>query len=185
MRHCELPSTSIVAVSNSNEVLDEENPVLSNEIVHKNSGAFKDREGDCGLIGEGDFAQGGHSVGEFKIGWVIQGSLEKGDSERLKRKGRPKKFNSLLGESSLGARKGDVKKGKWDRRGNRAIESPFSVESADLLGLKRKSSLAVVKTQDVGDTEKKTKVSAKTNTLTLSSSYLGSAEAVEQPRRVQ
>ena len=108
----ELPSTSIVVVSNSNKVLDEENPVLSNEIVHKNSGAFKDREGDCGLIGEGNFAQGGHSDGEFKMGWVIQGPLAKGNFERLKRKGRPKKFNSLLGESSLGARKGDVKKGQ-------------------------------------------------------------------------
>lgn len=40
----ELPSTSIVVVSNSNEVSDEENPVLSTEIVQNNSGAVKDRE---------------------------------------------------------------------------------------------------------------------------------------------
>lgn len=59
------------------------------------------------------------------------------------------------------------------------------MESADLLGLKRKFSLAAVQTQDVGDTEKKTKVSAEENTLTLSGSYVGSVEAVEQPRRVQ
>lgn len=66
---------------------------------------------DCGLTGEANFAQAGHVDGAFKMGWVIQGPLKKGDSERLKRKGRPKKFNSLLGESSLEARKGDVKKG--------------------------------------------------------------------------
>lgn len=59
------------------------------------------------------------------------------------------------------------------------------MESADLLGLKRKFSVSAVQTQDVGDTEKKTKVSAEANTLTLSGSYVGSVEAVEQPRRVQ
>ncbi|KAL0005102.1 hypothetical protein SO802_012663 [Lithocarpus litseifolius] len=104
----ELPSTSIVAVSNSNKVSKEENPVSSNEIGHKKSEAVKDRVGDCGLTDEG-------------------------------------------------AKKGDVKKGNWARRGNRPIESPVSVESADLLGLKWKSSLVAVETQDVGDTEKKTK----------------------------
>lgn len=153
----ELPSTSIVVVSDSNKVSDEENPMLSNEIVHKNSGVVKDRIRDSGLTGEDNFAQREHSDGEFKMGWVIPGPLKKGDFERLKRKGRPKKFNNLLGESSLRARKGDVKKGKWARHGNRAIESLVSVESADLLGLKRKSSLVTVETQDVGDTEKKKK----------------------------
>lgn len=59
------------------------------------------------------------------------------------------------------------------------------MENADFLCLKRKSSLVAVETQDVGDAEKKTKVSARANTLTLSGSYLGSAEAVKQPHRVQ
>lgn len=133
--------------------------MVSHETVQKDLKAVVEKVGVCGLISEGKFDQEEHADGEFKMGWVLQGPTKKGDPRKIKGKGGPQKINSLLGKSSLGARKGEAKKGTWTRRVNRATESSVSVESEDFLCSKRKTSVILGGTQVVGDTNKKAKLS--------------------------